>query len=139
MPVFCPQIKAIPGFDKAKAAADKVHKAQAALHAALEKANKSLKISPEGKLVAADPAGQPPAEAAAFNTAIDELKAAVGAEFKVGVSVVPAGAAGAPTVRVKYGKPTFKAPSDTTFTLTPIHVLDIAATAQVRYTLPPPP
>lgn len=111
---------------KATDADAKLAKARSALHKATESSYVALKV--EGDVLVAD--GQAPREIDAFNTALGELRAAIGG-LKVSVTVKTAGSPGATCVRTEVQKPVFGKGKDS-YSMVPVGVIDVAKSAESK-------
>jgi hypothetical protein len=123
----------LPTVDDAKklAADEKVKKADAALAKARKALYKDMEAAYSALKVEADVLAGGPASMAAFNTALGELRTAVGAAYKVTVVVKSAGKGGAACVRFDMTKAVF-ASLDKDHTWEPVSVIDIACTKEAK-------
>ena len=104
-----------------------ISKARKALHKEMEGKYAVLRL--EGEVLASAAA---PAALAAFNTALGELRGAVGATYKVTRAVKTAGAGGATSVRFELTKAVFADPNSDKYALEPVSVLDIAKCKEAK-------
>lgn len=115
---------------KVKAADDALSKALKALKAAMEKKYVKLKLDPTNNVATDDAA--PPAEIAAFNKALGDLRTAVGANYKVVVGHKAAAVPGAAAVRVSIKKFSFPKPDSSEYKATDCQLLDLFKSKEAK-------